>query len=719
MKSCRSLLLLFAAVLSPVYGQTGSPNFVVSYNFSDGNLRALTDGTLISFPAVDVNTTATAVITVGNAGNAAGLFTSAVVSGNGFQVTGLPLMPATLAAGQGLRFGIAFTPPKTGSFTGSFQIELSGRTISGSLMGSTAPPILALSYVDPRTNSVIALSNGATVQFPDTPAGTASTVTFQVPNTGTGTGEISSVTLGDNFGGVLELLNLTPMPIAVPPSFQFRFGLRFTSPEPQSFATTLSLNLNGQTVTVNVAGRATGPQYKYTYSPDAVSVLSGGTITLPDTQVGQTASISVTILNAGSANGQINGISASGQAFTVADLPLFPLTLRPNETQQFTVNFSPTEPGALTGRLAIGGELILLAGKSIGPKLIYTYTNSSIPTTISEAGTVFLPAAAVGTTQKVDFAVQNAGTGAATLSSVNTSSAGNIFVLQGVPALPLNLNPGDSVVFSIVFAPNGTGALTAVLRVNTSTFALSGTGIQPATLPAYQLTTSAANPQPGEQPVVGLTLSSPYPYAVQGTVVLSFLSEVFTDDPAVQFASGGRTVKFTIAANSTQAIFNGVSAAMPLQTGTTAGTIVLTPSFALEGGFDLTPVSPVALTMRIPRSAPRLLTGTITNETLSGFAVTLTGYSTSRSLRQLDIQFTPKSGENFATTHLTIDVASASVAWFQGAPSQQSGGAFQIAIPFTLQNGSTSDDLVHRLESLAVTATNETGSSTALLIPVL
>jgi hypothetical protein len=104
---------------------------------------------------------------------------------------------------------------------------------------------------------------------------------------------------------------------------------------------------------------------------------------------------------------------------------------------------------------------------------------------------------------------------------------------------------------------------------------------------------------------------------------------------------------------------------------------------------------------------------------LTSFNVILSGYSTSRELRQLDIDVAPRSGERFAATHLTIDVTAASSAWFQSTTSQPFGGSFLVAIPFVLQNGSSTDDLVHRIQSLSITVTNGAGKSsgTSVAIP--
>src|SRR5262249_40981093 len=151
-----------------------------------------------------------------------------------------------------------------------------------------------------------------------------------------------------------------------------------------------------------------------------------------------------------------------------------------------------------------------------------------------------------------------------------------------------NLNSGASASFTIAFSPNHTGTLSATLRINASSFNLSGSGLQPAALPSYQFQRVTSNTLPAQQPTVDLTFSAPYAQSFQGPLRLTFLSTVSPDDPSIHFASGGRTVNFTVPANSTQALFNGTATSIPLQTGTTAGDIVLTQSFTLPGGFDLT-----------------------------------------------------------------------------------------------------------------------------------
>jgi hypothetical protein len=108
----------------------------------------------------------------------------------------------------------------------------------------------------------------------------------------------------------------------------------------------------------------------------------------------------------------------------------------------------------------------------------------------------------------------------------------------------------------------------------------------------------------------------------------------------------------------------------------------------------------------------------ITSPTTTSFTVVLNGFSTTRALTQLDVQITPQPGVNISAAHLTVDVNTAAASWYQSTASQTAGGSFLAAIPFVLQNGSSTDDLVHRLQSLSITATNSAGVSSSVTVPI-
>lgn len=710
-----------ATVAFSLSGTATTPSLSASYALADGNVHALSAGTVITFPAIDIGATATAAVTISNQGTGSGSVTNIAVAGSTFRLTGLPLLPASVGPGQNLTFTIVFSPTQSGSYSGTFSLTMSGASISGQLSGSTAASNLTLGYIDPNTNNVGSLSNNSTLQFPATVVGSPTTITLVASNSGQGTGSINSLSISGDAASAFQLLSVPALPAAIPPAQQLRFAVRFSPPQQQTYGATLTVNINGQNLTIALSGQGTGPTYTYAVASPGAStpVASGSTITLANTAVGQTTTVTISVTNNGSASGQIAGVSVTGAAgLSLSNLPVFPVTLASGATQQFTLTFAPIQPGSVSGTLSIGSDSFTVVSSGLGPLLTYSYASSAGATSLAAGQVAIFSPIAVGSSESLSFTIQNTGTTAATVSSIGLAGPSAIFALQQLPSLPFNLNPNAGVTFAIAFLPNATGVLTATLAINTTTFTVSGTGTQPAPLPTYQFQGPSGNLQPASQPTVGLTLAAAYPLALQGTLTLAFTSAVFTDDPSIEFANGSRTISFTIPANSTQAMFSGSVTSVPIQTGTTAGTIVITPSFAISGGFDVTPPSPGVLSLTVPRAAPQLLSGSITSETLNGFTLVLSGYSTTRVLNNFAIQITTNQGVTLSTNHLSVDVSTSSAAWYQGAASQAFGGSFLVAIPFTLQNGSSTADLVHMLQSLSITAVNDVGTSSGTTVAI-
>ncbi len=701
-------------------GTASQPSFSATYALANGNVIPLSSGVTITFPPVDINVTSTATITVSNQGGGSGTVNSISTTGAAFQLTGLPAFPATVAANQTLRFGIVFAPTQSGTYSGTFSISWTGGAVSGNLSASTAPSSISLSYIDPATNNVLPLANNSTLPFPNTLIGSVANISLLAPNTGTGTGFINSISLGGANASVFQLLNLPPFPVSVAPNQQATFGVRFTPQLLQTYSATLTVTVNGQPLTVNLSAQGTGPQYTYsvTAASGTTTVASGGTVAIAGTSVGQTTSVTVSVTNNGTGNGQIPGISVTGQGLALSNLPPFPLTLASAASQQFTLSFTPTQPGPATGQLTIGTATFTVTSTGIGSQLVYSYANSAGSTTVVAGGTVIFAPLAVGSTENVVFTVQNTGTSAASISSINLAAASSVFTLQQLPGLPLSLAPNAAVTFTASFAPNNTGTVAVTLAVDTVAFTLSGTGSPPPSLPAYQFQGPSGTLAAAQQPALGLTLASPYALAIQGSLTLTFTSDVFTDDPSIQFASGGRTVNFTIPANSTQAVFQGGNSTIALQSGTTAGTILITPSFATQGGYNLTPSSPNTLTLTVPHSVPQLTSATITSVTSTSFTLVLNGYTTTRVLNSLTVQFTPVAGTSLSTSSVPISLGAAATAWFESATAAGFGGSFVVAVPFTLQGGGSTANPVGLLQSLSVTATNDVGTSPAVSVPV-
>ena len=107
------------------------------------------------------------------------------------------------------------------------------------------------------------------------------------------------------------------------------------------------------------------------------------------------------------------------------------------------------------------------------------------------------------------------------------------------------------------------------------------------------------------------------PVPVSGRMTLTFAGSI--DDPAIQFEGGGRTVNFTIPANSTQAVFAGNATSSSFQTGTIAGTITL--EAVADGMASSTRI------VTVSSRPPRITSLSIGSRTSSSFQLVMIGFS--------------------------------------------------------------------------------------------
>ena len=222
-----------------------------------------------------------------------------------------------------------------------------------------------------------------------------------------------------------------------------------------------------------------------------------------------------------------------------------------------------------------------------------------------------------------------------TILGIFISQANAPFAITGLPAFPLTVASKQSVSFVITFTPASIGGVTSVLQVDGTAFNLGGAGAAPPPLPTYSFAAPAGFLTSLQQPSIGLTLASPYPIAVNGTLTLTVIPNGFSPDPAILFSNGTKTAPFTIPANTTQAVFSNGGTSIALQTGSTAGTITLTPSFQTASGVSLTPATPQTLQLVVPTAVPTLIGGAVTSRARREFHWPSAGFPTRRHLRSL------------------------------------------------------------------------------------
>jgi len=660
-------------------------------------------------------------ITLTYLGGASATFDTApqIFGSTAFTVNASQTFPLTLKPNDKLSLNVSYvvfspvgTAPASAQFNLSYRESNGSGTVSLFLFGTT--PDVTVNYVLQANGNVGTLISGGVLTFPETIVNTTSDATISLVNRGSGTSAISAITLtGDGF----QIIGSPLLPVSIPAGSTLQFVIRYLPRQAGAASGNLQMTIGGNPFTAGLQATAvvSALSYELLQKNGPQPVTPGQTITLADTKVGEKTSLDIRISNTGSAAGIVNLPVLSGDAFSITDAPRFPVALNPNDSLTMTLTFAPTQPGAATGRLRVNNDTFNLAATGLGARLVLSYVAGGSTVTVAPGSAVVFNQTSAGVTSKLTLTVQNTGTTTTTIVSIGVASTAGAFQVADLPPLPATLDPNQTLTFSALFTPAATGLSTGNLLIDTAVFLLSGVGTTPAPLPSYQFSGAQGTQDSFQQLPIGLSLTSPYGVPVKGILTMTQDAGALVADPSVQFATGGQVVGFTIPANTTDAVFSNGSKQIRFQTGSVASAITFTPSFATQGGTDLTPPSPATLKITVSRSAPRLLAAAVTSATSNGFTFTISGLTTSRSLKSLDFQFNFTSDVNVSSGKVSIDVSNASLLWFQGTTSQTFGGQFNIAIPFTLRvsSGSLSSP-IDKLVSVTVTATNEVGASTSI-----
>src|SRR5678815_203501 len=219
---------------------------------------------------------------------------------------------------------------------------------------------------------------------------------------------------------------------------------------------------------------------------------------------------------------------------------------------------------------------------------------------------------------------------------------------------------------------------------------------------------------PGQQGTISLVLSSPFPHEyndpLNDVVTISFLPSTAgtPTDSALQFATGGQRVSYSVKANSLTGDFQGVAGPMGFQAGTVAGSITFTLTHRTKTGKILTSTANVNVNKR-----PPTITTIAPTKLSTGFDTAITMFSSTREVSTLTFRFPSGvqlacgtvQGCSTSTAGITFNVVSLFNEWY--ANNTNYGTLALLRIPFNVQGGTLSGNV-------SVTLTNTQGTSNTM-----
>jgi hypothetical protein len=371
---------------------------------------------------------------------------------------------------------------------------------------------------------------------------------------------------------------------------------------------------------------------------------------------------------------RLETLSAAGVGFALARAAATPLTLSPGAVFDFAVRFAPASAGAYSAVLAVNYLTVLLRAVALPAPVVWLELEG-VRSVLGPSSSVDFGNVERGSSQVRRFILENRSAAELSLAVGVTGAA-----FRGPAGItsPVALAPGKTLAFEVAFEPAASGIHEGALEINRRTFRLRGVGLEPP-FPKPELVFQPAPTGSGQQAWLAIRLASPSRRDGTGQVRMEFRSAVFgaPDDPAIVFlATGKRTASFTVKRGEETAYFAGWPE-MPFQTGTTAGSILLTVELGeqtAEATLTLPPLPVVFNSLRGTRA-----TGSV--------ELRLTGFDNSRSTSQVVFTFFDESGGPIAPGRIVVDVAREFRLYFD---SSLLGGIFELRAAFPVTGDAAS-----------------------------
>ncbi|HWZ81691.1 MAG TPA: choice-of-anchor D domain-containing protein [Terriglobales bacterium] len=560
------------------------------------------------------------------------------------QVSGISL-PLVLASGQEVPFSVVFQPSAAGK-------------ISTTLSFSDGQQFLASLQVQGEGVEPGQLSfTPSSINFGNVKVGNNSASNITLSNSGSTDLNITQVSLS---GAGFTIGNLS-LPLTLHPGGSASLSVTFAPTGASHF--TGSVNFSTDVAQAR-RGFRKADQHTSLSLPLSGDGVSPGMLTPSPTseafgsvQVGTTGTQTQTLTNTGGSPLTISQASVTGAGFSISGLSV-PTTLAPNQSVVFTVKFAPAAVGAVSGNLALTSD-----GSNPALNVPLTGTGVAAAQLVASPTSLAFGNVQIGTSSNKSETITNNGGTAVTISQATVTGAG--YSVGGVN-LPATLAAGQSVVFTIMFAPTAAGAASGNLAIVSDApgsplnVGLSGTGVtqgqitpNPASLSfgnvlvgASKILTETLTNSGGTSVTISAATASGAGFTMTGLTVPLTLNAGQSTSFSVQFAptvAGGVSGSVAITSNGGNPNLN-----IPLSgNGATPGALVASPVSLAFGSVQVGSNTTLSETLTNTGGS----NVTISQATVTGSGFSITGLTipstlTPNQTATFTVKFTPAAGGN-------------------------------------------------------------------------
>ena len=526
-----------------------------------------------------------------------------IVGTNQFSIETDDTLPVTLRNQFRYAILVHYEPSTPGPAYGQLQVTTEREDDTGvvtrlssvNLVGRV--PDFSLRYSLPG-GPPIAVPTGGIIDFGRKSTNIATEATVVVTNVGSVAGTVQSIRLT---GGAFRLISPPSIPFRLAAGQEQVLQLAFTPSATRGFSGQMTLDWGGTPRVVDITGIG-GDLLSYrlvTYARGSASAAPRNIQSGTPIIFGQNAQVIELIGRNGYANAQSVEAARITGPFTFTARPSLPATLGPRE--EFVVQLSParTARGSDTGTLTIGDAIFPLSlDVPAMPPVQYSRQGGAV------SGVQDI---SLGLSLATSYPVDIAGTltldfrgsmqGAAAVAWATGGRVVEFTIPAGQRAAVF---PGGST--SLAFQTGvSAGEISVQARFSADPWGIDITPISVpelrftvdlAPLPAVQFSREGGTVGAGESVSLGLGLAAPYGSDLVGALVLGASG----NDPSVAWVTGGREVRFRIAAGAREATFAGGLSAMSFNAGGSAGEITVRARFSTDSPrVDVTPATPPEL----------------------------------------------------------------------------------------------------------------------------